>query len=235
MLSAGQCTPERIKADEKLLADFAQVTAWQRQRAFRAYAAEISSKRSLARSYGSKAAHRVDRRGIGGLVAAIALRERGFEPVVFEQAGELKEVGAGIQITPNSTKILRAIGLEDAVRRHGFEPSFMLTRDMSTGEILFRTRAKGTMAERFGAGWFQIHRADLLEILIAALDGADIRLKARCVGVGPVDDGAIVEISGANANASMSWWDATGFIRRCAPFFMASKMCALPATCAGVR
>jgi salicylate hydroxylase len=134
--------------------------------------------------------------GIGGLVAAIALRERGFEPVVFEQAGELKEVGAGIQITPNSTKILRAIGLEDAVRRHGFEPGFMLTRDMTTGEILFRTQAKGAMAERFGAGWFQIHRADLLEILTAALAGADIRLKARCVGVEPVEDGAIVEIIG---------------------------------------
>ena len=134
--------------------------------------------------------------GIGGLVAAIALRQRGFEPVVFEQAGELKEVGAGIQITPNSTKILRAIGLEDAIRRHGFEPDFMLTRDMMTGEILFRTQAKGAMAERFGAGWFQIHRADLLEILDAALDGADIRLKARCVGVEPLEDGAIVEISG---------------------------------------
>ena len=134
--------------------------------------------------------------GIGGLVAAIALRQRGFEPVVFEQAGELKEVGAGIQITPNSTKILRAIGLEDAIRRHGFEPGFMLTRDMMTGEILFRTQAKGAMAERFGAGWFQIHRADLLEILIAALDGADIRLNVRCVGVEPLEDGAIVEING---------------------------------------
>ena len=49
--------------------------------------------------------------GIGGLVAAIALRQRGLAPVVFEQADRLKEVGAGIQITPNSTRILRALGL----------------------------------------------------------------------------------------------------------------------------
>jgi len=103
--------------------------------------------------------------GIGGLAAAIALRQRGFEPVVFEQADRLKEVGAGIQITPNSTRILRALGLEDAVRKRGFEPGYMLTRDMVTGEVLFRTKAKGAMAERFGAGWFQIHRADLLDIL----------------------------------------------------------------------
>jgi salicylate hydroxylase len=80
--------------------------------------------------------------GIGGLVAAITLRERGFEPVVFEQTGKLKEVGAGIQITPNSTKILRALGLEDAVRRHGFEPGFMLTRDMTTAKSCFALKPK---------------------------------------------------------------------------------------------
>ena len=50
---------------------------------------------------------------------------------MFEQADRLKEVGAGIQITPNSTRILRALGLEDAVRKRGFEPGFMLTRDMT--------------------------------------------------------------------------------------------------------
>src|SRR5262245_31934043 len=134
--------------------------------------------------------------GIGGLVAAIALRQRGFEPVVFEQTNELKEIGAGIQLTPNSTKILRVIGLENAVRRQGFEPGFMLTRDMTTGETLFRTQAKGVMAERFGAGWFQIHRADLLDILTAALAGTDIRLNARCVAIEPEEDGAIVEVDG---------------------------------------
>src|SRR5262249_44404442 len=99
---------------------------------------------------------------------AIALRQRGFEPVLFEQADRLKEVGAGIQITPNSTRILRALGLEGAVRKGGFEPGFMVMRDMITGEVLFRTQAKGAMAERFGAGWFQIHRADLLDILMSA-------------------------------------------------------------------
>ena len=61
----------------------------------------------------------------------------------------------------------------------------MLTRDMITGEVLFRTQAKGAMAERFGAGWFQIHRADLLDILTSALGGADIRLNAPCVAVEP--------------------------------------------------
>src|ERR1044072_3632780 len=88
--------------------------------------------------------------GIGGLAAAIALRQRGFEPVGFEQADRLKEVGAGIQITPNSTRILRALGLEDAVRKRGFEPGYMLTRDMVTGEVLFRTKDNGAAVEIVG-------------------------------------------------------------------------------------
>ncbi|HET7849768.1 MAG TPA: FAD-dependent monooxygenase [Pseudolabrys sp.] len=134
--------------------------------------------------------------GIGGLAAALALRRRGIEPVVFEQSPQLKEVGAGIQITPNSTRILRALGLEEPVRNRGFEPGFMLTRDMASGEVLFRTQARGVMAERFGAGWFQIHRADLLDILTTALDGSDIRLNARCVAVEVTDKkGASVTLS----------------------------------------
>ena len=69
----------------------------------------------------------------------------------------------------------------------------MLTRDTTTGEVLFRTQARGAMAERFGAGWFQIHRADLLDILTSALAGADIRLNAPCVAVEP-ENGAAVQI-----------------------------------------
>ncbi len=139
--------------------------------------------------------------GIGGLVAAIALRRRAIEAVVFEQSAQLQEVGAGIQITPNSTRVLRAFGLEEEVRRRGFEPGFMLTRDMATGEVLFRTQAKGVMAERFGAGWFQIHRADLLDILITALDGSDIRLGAHCLSIEPAVAGATVVLSGGRREA----------------------------------
>src|SRR5262245_66666657 len=92
--------------------------------------------------------------------------------------------------------ILRALGIKDVIRKRRFEPGFMLTRDMITGEVLFRTQAKGAMAERFGAGWFQIHRADLLDILTRALGDADIRLNASCVAVEPAENGATVEIGG---------------------------------------
>lgn len=137
--------------------------------------------------------------GIGGLTAAIALRRRGIDPIVIEQSDALREVGAGIQITPNSTRILRALGLEEEVGRRGFEPGFMVTRDMTTGELLFRTPAKGAMQEKYGAGWFQIHRADLLEVLTDALKGADIRLATRCVAVEGAGDRAIVRLDDGRA------------------------------------
>jgi len=55
--------------------------------------------------------------GIGGLTAALALRQRGFEPIVFEAAPELKEIGAGVALHPNAMKALRSLDLEASVRR----------------------------------------------------------------------------------------------------------------------
>lgn len=60
--------------------------------------------------------------GIGGLAAASALTKRGIEVDVYERADQLGEVGAGVQLGPNAVKVLRALGLEHAVRQIGFEP-----------------------------------------------------------------------------------------------------------------
>lgn len=58
--------------------------------------------------------------GLGGLAAAIALSRRGFDVRIFEQSNEIKEVGAGITLTPNAVKILSALGLEAGIKKHGF-------------------------------------------------------------------------------------------------------------------
>ena len=57
--------------------------------------------------------------GIGGLAAACALRQRGFEVEVYERAAELGEVGAGLQLGPNAIKVLRALGIEAPLRPRG--------------------------------------------------------------------------------------------------------------------
>ena len=59
--------------------------------------------------------------GVGGLTAALALLQRGIDCDLYEQASELREVGAGLQLSPNGTRVLFALGLEPAVRREGVE------------------------------------------------------------------------------------------------------------------
>src|SRR5262245_17597549 len=72
--------------------------------------------------------------GIGGLAAALALLREGFDVDVYEQAGELREVGAGVQISANGTRVLFSLGLEAAVRRLAWEPMAKEIRLWSTGE-----------------------------------------------------------------------------------------------------
>src|ERR1044072_3577775 len=73
--------------------------------------------------------------GLGGLAAAIALRRQGFEVQVYEQAPELAEFGAGINISPNSVKFFEAVGLVDKLHAVGSEPIGLTWRNWSSGEI----------------------------------------------------------------------------------------------------
>src|ERR1700752_4845388 len=73
--------------------------------------------------------------GLGGLAAAIALRQQGFEVEIYEQAPELAEFGAGINISPNSVKFFRAVGLAEKLNAVATEPEGLTWRDWDTGEI----------------------------------------------------------------------------------------------------
>lgn len=134
--------------------------------------------------------------GIGGLAAALALSRRGVAVTVFEQADALKEVGAGIQVTPNSAKVLRALGFEPKLKTLGFQPRAIAVRDWDSGEEKRRTpmdRAEG----RYGAPYYQLHRADLLDMLSSALGNeVDLRLNTRVTAVSGSDDHATVTIDG---------------------------------------
>jgi salicylate hydroxylase len=121
--------------------------------------------------------------GIGGLACALALTRRGFEAHVFEQAGELREIGAGIGVSPNAVKVLRALGLEDALAARGSQSEAIIGRDWTTARVCFSVPLNGATAARFGAGSFEIHRADLVDILLAASEGTRLNLGSRCVDV----------------------------------------------------
>src|SRR5437879_4447022 len=124
--------------------------------------------------------------GIGGLAAALALLQRGLDVDVYEQAPQLGEVGAGIQISSNGTRVLYALGLEQALHRVEVIPSRRQIRHWSTGETWDWFELGAATTKRYGTPHVMLHRADLHGILADAvlrLKPDAVHLAKRCVGV----------------------------------------------------
>jgi len=121
--------------------------------------------------------------GIGGLTCALAFAQRGFEAHVFEQAATFGEVGAGIQLSPNCTRVLHDLGLEDALRRIAFLPEGAEMRDWKTGRMIATNELGAAVVSAYGFPYYHVHRADLMDVLVAhARAQPNIRLHAgsRC-------------------------------------------------------
>jgi salicylate hydroxylase len=132
--------------------------------------------------------------GIGGLTAANALRQRGVDVVVHEAAPELREIGAGVALAPNAMRVLRALGLEDAVRRVEGRTESRATFNGKTGRVISRT-SRLQEATLFGIQSATLHRADLLSVLAAPLPADVVRLGARCTGVDSDGERAIARFA----------------------------------------
>jgi salicylate hydroxylase len=142
--------------------------------------------------------------GIGGLAAALTLRRAGLDVRVFEQASELREVGAGIQISPNASRILHRLGLEEPMRHAGVRPLSILIRRWDDGRELARQPLAGASERNFGAPYYHFHRADLLDLLSAAVPQDVLHLDHRCVGVTQHTDRVEVQFhNGATADADI--------------------------------
>src|SRR5690242_16621530 len=100
--------------------------------------------------------------GIGGLAAALSLLDAGFDVHVYEQARALGEVGAGIQISPNATRILARLGLGGGLERDGVRPVARIQRRYDDGRTLLRTPLTD-VESAFGFPYYHLHRADLLD------------------------------------------------------------------------
>jgi len=114
--------------------------------------------------------------GIGGLSAALSLLRVGIDAHVYEQAKVLAEVGAGVQISPNASRILHRAGLADALTSTGVKALALHQRHWQDGRTLLRTPLADVMEAAFRAPHYQIHRADLLEVLAQALPAANLHL-----------------------------------------------------------
>lgn len=118
--------------------------------------------------------------GIGGLSAAVALRNAGVETAVFERARELKEIGAGLSLMANATRALNGLGLADALRGIGVPVGVAEIRTWQ-GEVLSRIPV-WRLGEKVGVPSAAVHRADLQGALLRELGDGAVRMGAACVG-----------------------------------------------------
>jgi salicylate hydroxylase len=121
--------------------------------------------------------------GIGGLTAALALLRAGLDVRVHEQATSIAEVGAGIQLAPNATRVLEALGLLPAVRRVAVAPTAFEFWRWDDGRLLSHTPLGDDIARAYGAPYLHAHRGDLVALLADAVPGDLVEVGRRCVGV----------------------------------------------------
>ena len=126
--------------------------------------------------------------GLGGLVAGVLLQRHGYSPRIFEQAPEFLRLGAGINLSPNAMKVLRAIGLEERLVSLGIRPHSWVSRDLISGEILFDYPMRDVMEEKFGAPYITIHRGDFHQILLEGVTPGTVEFGKRLVGFKPHGD-----------------------------------------------
>jgi salicylate hydroxylase len=137
--------------------------------------------------------------GIGGLTAACALRQNGFEVEVYERSPELGEVGAGLQIGPNAVKVLNALGLEDRLRRIAAEPDETVSVRWDDASLRYREPLKAIAQAEYGARYLTAHRADLHRLLIELLPESSIHLGRACVGAELVGRHAVARFADGSA------------------------------------
>ena len=138
--------------------------------------------------------------GIGGLTAALAIAQRGLNVVVLDQAHRLEEAGAGIQLSPNASRILIALGLAAPLLRHVVTPEELRVMDGQTACVLARAPLGAAVEQRYGAPYWVIHRGDLQAVLVEAADAnPDITLHLDA----KVDD-FVVHAGGVTVSARSS-------------------------------
>jgi salicylate hydroxylase len=114
--------------------------------------------------------------GIAGISAALSLARAGWDAHVYEQAEELTEIGAGLQLSPNACRVLDRLGVLPEMRARASTPEAAELRDGATGALVYRAELGAAAEARWGAPYLHIHRADLLDVLAGAAAGAGVQL-----------------------------------------------------------
>src|SRR3954471_2918452 len=142
--------------------------------------------------------------GIGGLAATLSLRRAGHEVTLVEQSRQLTEIGAGIQLAPNATRVLRRLDLLDAVAEQSTRPAHVSFRTWSDGSEICRYVIGREAEAEFGAPSLRVHRADLQQALAAAVPPESLRLATAVVAIDQDDTAAhVTTASGERLDADL--------------------------------
>jgi salicylate hydroxylase len=133
--------------------------------------------------------------GIAGMATGFAAARAGWQATVFERASEFSEVGAGVQLGPNVTRILQAWGLSDALKQVAAFPAGLHARSMTTGEALATLPVKDATT-KYGAPYVTLHRADLHSLLLqaAAREGVQVHSDAVVQKVSQSADDVVFDV-----------------------------------------
>ena len=142
--------------------------------------------------------------GIGGLSAALQLLQVGLDVHVYEQAPHIAEIGAGIQISPNASRILLRLGLRAAMDALGTRPRAVHQRRWDDGRILQRAPLGPEVEAAFGAPYYHFHRADLVNLLAEALPQERLHVGHKLTGLEQKGERVIARFeNGATAEADL--------------------------------
>jgi salicylate hydroxylase len=152
--------------------------------------------------------------GIGGLATAIALTQAGHKVTIYEQTAVLGEVGAGIQIPSNSTRILFELGLEPYLKPYVTSPESISFRRWQNGTVIGKTRLLPDFIDNFRAPYYVIHRADFHSALCRKAQdmGIKIQLGARVNNYDPVLGSITLEDGRTHTGDLVVAADGTSFV-----------------------
>lgn len=144
---------------------------------------------------------------MGGVAAALALNRAGWDVEVLEQADDLTEVGAGIQLSPNGVRVLEALDVMPALDALVYEPEILSLRRGSSGREIFSIPIRQIAERRWGARYLQVHRADMLAALQVTLESRvpkAFRLNAKATGYSQTESTATVHLAdGSSLDADL--------------------------------
>lgn len=133
--------------------------------------------------------------GIGGSALALALEQQGIDYALYEQAAQFKEVGAGIQLSPNGVHILERLGLKDKLATFCTTPDAHRYSVWDTGETILTTPLMPKVLDAYGYSYYHAHRADLIQILTESLNRDRLHLNSTVTDFGQNEDGVWLQLA----------------------------------------